>query len=64
MKQKDTIMGLVTRFKGAIGDLSQLGREHRRERHKTIDLITKYNDFTWECNQLVPFPSSSFVNRT
>ena len=28
------IMDLFTRFKGAIGDLSQLGRERRRERHK------------------------------
>ena len=45
-------------------DLTQLGRECRRERHKTVDLITKYNDFTWECNQLATFPSSSFVNRT
>ena len=43
---------------------TQLGRERRRERHKTIDLITEYNDFTWERNQLATFPSSSFVNRT
>ena len=27
-------------------DLTKLGRERRRERRKTIDLITKYNDFT------------------
>ena len=45
-------------------DLTKLGRERRRERHKTIDLITKYNDFTLECNHLAAFPSSSFVNRT
>ena len=47
-------------------DLTQTGRERRRERYKTIHLIRKYNDFTWECNQLSTFPSSSFgfVNRT
>ena len=45
-------------------DLTKFGRERRRERHKTIDLITKYNDFTLECNHLTAFPSFSFVNRT
>ena len=44
---------------------TQLGRERKQERHKTIDLITKYNDFTLECNQLAAFPLLfSFVNRT
>ena len=47
-----------------IRDLTKLGRERRRERHKTIDLITKYNDFMLECNHLAAFPSFSFVNRT
>ena len=38
-------------------DLSQLEREVNK--NVTIDLITEYNDFTWECNQLDTFPSSS-----
>ena len=46
-------------------DLSKLGRERRRERYKTIDLIAEHiYDSTWECNQLATFPLSSFVNRT
>ena len=47
---------------GIIRGLTQLGREPRRERHKTIDLIIEYNDSTWECNQLATFPSSSLKN--
>ena len=35
------------------GELKQWGRERRRERYKTIDLITEYNHFMWECNHLV-----------
>ena len=27
------------------GDFTQLGRERRRERYKTINFITEYNDF-------------------
>ena len=45
-------------------DFLQPGRERRRERYKTIDLITEYNDFTWKWNQLAAFPPSSSVNRT
>ena len=33
-------------------ELKQRGRERQRERHKTIDLITEYNHFMWECNHL------------
>ena len=33
--------------------LKQRRRERQRERYKTIDLITEYNHFTWECNHLV-----------
>ena len=32
--------------------LKQRGRERQRERYKTIDLITEYNHFMWECNHL------------
>ena len=46
-----------------IRDLTQRGREHRRECYKTIHLITKYNDFTWECNQLATFPSAGVFCR-
>ena len=35
-----------------IRDLTQLGRE----RHETMVLITEYNDFTWESNQVATFP--------
>ena len=37
----------------------QRGREHRRERYKTIDLVTEYNHCTGECNHLATFPPSS-----
>ena len=37
-------------------ELKQWGRERRRERYKTIDLITEYNHFLWECNHLVHRP--------
>ena len=30
--------------------LKQRRRERQRERYKTIDLITEYNHFMWECN--------------
>ena len=31
---------------------------------RTVDLITKYNHFTWECNHLATFqPSSSETER-
>ena len=30
----------------------QRGRERQRERYKTVDLITEYNHFMWECNYL------------
>ena len=30
--------------------------KNQRERHKTVDLITEYNHFTWECNHLATFP--------
>ena len=33
-------------------ELKQLGRECQQECYKTIDLITEYNNFTWECNHL------------
>ena len=33
--------------------LKQRGWERQRERYKTIDLITEYNYFMWECNHLV-----------
>ena len=42
--------------------VNQPRRERQRERYKAIDLITEYNklnNFTWECNQLATFPSSS-----
>ena len=42
-----------------VKDFTQLGRERQRERYNTMNLITLYNDFTWECNQLASFPSSS-----
>ena len=32
--------------------LKQRGWERQRERYKTIDLITLYNHFMWECNHL------------
>ena len=34
-------------------ELKQRGWECRREYYKTIDLITEYNHFMWECNDLV-----------
>ena len=37
-------------------ELKKRGRERERERYKTIDLITEYNPFTWECNHLATFP--------
>ena len=37
-------------------ELKQWGRERRREGYKTIDLITEYNHFLWECNHLVHRP--------
>ena len=40
-------------------ELTQRRREPRRERYKTMDLITEYNNFTWECNQLAVFPPLS-----
>ena len=40
-------------------ELKQRGRERERERDKTIDLVTEYNHFTWECNHLATFPPSS-----
>ena len=46
-----------------IRELQQRGRERQRERYKTMDLITEYNDFMWECNRLATFPSSSLQNR-
>ena len=33
-------------------ELKQRERERQRESYKTIDLITKYNHFMWECNHL------------
>ena len=33
-------------------ELKQRGRERQRKRYKTIDLITEYNNFMWECNHL------------
>ena len=42
-----------------IRELKQRGRERQRERYKTIDLITEYNHFTWECNHLGTFSPSS-----
>ena len=33
-------------------ELKQRGRECQRECYKTIDLITEYNHFMWECNHL------------
>ena len=33
-------------------ELKQWGRERQRERYKTIDLITDYNHFMWECSHL------------
>ena len=34
-------------------ELKQRGRERQRECYKTIDLITEYDHFMWECNHLV-----------
>ena len=34
-------------------EFEQRGRECQRECYKTIDLITEYNNFMWECNHLV-----------
>ena len=36
-----------------IRELKQRGRECQREYYKTVDLITEYNHFTWECNHPV-----------
>ena len=49
-------------FGGLIRELKQQGRQ--RERDKTIDLITKYNNFMCECQQLATLTSSSLENRT
>ena len=57
--QSSRLISIVAVFLGS-RDLTQVGREHQRERYRIIVLITKYNDFTWECNQLATFPSSSF----
>ena len=34
-------------------ELKQRGREYQQECYKTMDLITEYNHFMWECNHLV-----------
>ena len=33
----------------------QLGRERRRERYPTTDLITEHNDITWDTTSWPPF---------
>ena len=34
-------------------ELKQRGQERQEELYKTIDLITEYNHFMWECDHLV-----------
>ena len=44
-------------------DLAQLGRKRRRERYKTIiNLITEYNDFTWNATSWPTFQNSEREN--
>ena len=46
-------------YKKGLRELKQRGRERQLERYKTIDLVTEYNHFTWECNHLPTFLPSS-----
>ena len=43
-------------------ELKQRGQERQRECHKTIDLITEYNHFTWECNHLAHWSPENKTN--
>ena len=43
-------------------ELKQRGQERQRECHKTIDLITEYNHFMWECNHLAHWSPENKTN--
>ena len=35
-----------------VAGFKRQGREGQPGNYKTVDVITEYSDFTWECNQL------------
>ena len=61
---KDKQRNWIVAVREAIREFKQKGRERRWKWYKAIELITEYNYFTWERNQLATFLSLSLGNRT